>query len=79
VSAIVGREGQALDRPGLAVGQVGCCEAREERQELAYGLVMVEVGDLGLEARRIGADAALERDRDVDQPARQGQALGTKM
>jgi hypothetical protein len=79
MGAVVGGERQPLDRPGLAVGQVAGCEAGKERQELAYRLVMVEVGNLGLEAGRIGVDAALKRDRDVDQAARQGQALGTKM
>src|SRR5204863_131122 len=72
VRAVVGRDVDALDRPALAVRQIGGCQAREECAHLRRALLVIEIGDLRLGARRVGGDIALQRNGNIDDAAGHG-------
>ena len=69
VGAVVGRELNLLDRPAFAVGQVFLLQAGKEGLDLADGVFVGEVLDLGREGGRVGDDVVFEVDREVDELA----------
>ncbi len=56
----------ALHRPALAVGQLVGRQAGEEGAHHRRAFLVADVGDLGLGARGVRGDVALQRNRDVD-------------
>src|SRR5262245_38695941 len=72
VRAIVGGDIDALDRPAFAVGKIAGRKTGKEGADRRRALLVIDVGDLGLVAGRIGGDVALQRYGNVDDAASQG-------
>src|SRR5262249_49742500 len=68
--AVVGREIDLLDRPPLAVRQVLRLQAGKERQHARQALLVIDVLDGRMVARRVGRHIVLQRHGDVDQLSR---------
>src|SRR6516162_4162358 len=72
VRAVMGRDLDALDGPAFAVGKIAGRKARKEGAYHRGAFLVIDVGDPGLEAGRIGGNVALERYGNVDDAAGQG-------
>src|ERR1700730_902389 len=68
--AVVGRELHLLHRPALPVRQILGLEPLEERQQLRQTLLVVEILNGRIGARRIGRRVVLQRYGNVDQFSR---------
>jgi hypothetical protein len=73
--AVVGRELHLLDRPALPVRQVLRLQPLEELQHARQALLVIDVLDGRMPARRIGRHVVLQGNGDVDQFARHGVGL----
>jgi len=72
---IVGRQRDLFDGPALAVRQVLPPEAVEELQHARQALLVIDVLDRRVIARRVGRHVVFERHRDIDQRPRHGHSL----
>ena len=70
--AVVGGELHLLDRPALPVRQIFRLQPLEELQHARQALLVIDVLDGRMAARRIGRHVVLQGDGDVDQLARHG-------
>src|SRR5438874_3396996 len=72
MGAVMGRQLHLLDGPALAIRQILRFQSLEELQHARQALLMVDILDRRMPARRIGWHVVLQRHRDVDQFARHG-------
>src|SRR5213592_3415192 len=70
--AVVGGERYLLDRPALPIRQVFRLQPVEELQHARQALLVIDVLDGRVAARRIGRHVVLQGNGDVDQLARHG-------
>ena len=70
--AVVGGELHLLHRPALAVGQIFRLQPVEELQHSRQALLVIDVLDRRMPARRIGRHVVLQGNGDIDQFARHG-------
>ena len=66
MGAIVGGDGDTLDRPALPVRQVFGAQPRKEGQKIAEALLVADIGDRGNLDRRVGGNVVGEGDRKID-------------
>jgi hypothetical protein len=69
---VMGNELDALDRPGLLVGQIFGLQAGEETREFGHRHFMVDIVDFRPEHGRIRDDVVLQIDRQIDDAACHG-------
>src|SRR3954465_1190805 len=74
--AVVGGQRDLLARPALAIRQILRLEAVEELQHAGQALLVIDVLDRRVIARRIGRHVVSERHGDVDQLPRHGPSSG---
>ncbi len=74
--AVVGRELHELDRPALAIRQVFLLQPVEELQHPRQALLVIDIIDGGMIARRIGGDVVLQGNGDVDEATGHGISSG---
>ena len=70
--AVVGGELHLLDRPALPVRQIFRLQPVEELQHPRQALLVIDVLDGRMPARRIGRHVVLQGNGDIDQLARHG-------
>ena len=70
--AVMGGELHLLDRPALPVRQILGLQSIEELQHARQALLVIDVLDGRMAARRIGGHIVLQGNGDVDQLARHG-------
>src|SRR5882762_5664818 len=75
MGAVMGGELYLLDRPALSVRQIFGLQSVEELQHARQALLMIDVLDGGMPARRIGRHVVLQRYGNVDQLSRHGASL----
>ena len=66
MGAVVCRQGDLLDRPAFAAGQLVARHAGKELQHLIRRLVVTHVIDSGAQPRRIGVLRVFQRVRQID-------------
>ena len=66
----MGRDRDILDRRARLVGQLLALQAGKHLDEILRARLVVEIADRRQHIGRIGSDARLERDRNVDDAAR---------
>src|SRR5437762_7450706 len=67
MGAVMGRERYLFDRPTLAIGQILGLQSFEELQHARQTLLVVDILDRGMIARRIGRYIVLQRHGNIDQ------------
>ena len=72
MGAVVGRELHLLDRPALAVRQILGLQPLEELQHARQALLVIDILDGRMSARRIGRHVVLQRHGNIDQSSRHG-------
>jgi hypothetical protein len=77
MGAVVGGELHHLDRPALSIRKLFGLEPVEELQHSRQALLMIDVLDRGMVARRIGRHIVLQRNGDVDQSSGHGHFLAS--
>src|SRR6266446_8393376 len=72
MGAVVGGKIYLLDRPALSVRKILGLQPLEELQHARQALLVIDVLDRGMPARRIGRHVILQRHGNVDQLSRHG-------
>src|SRR5258705_9194851 len=79
MGAVVGGEIYLLDRPALSVRKILGLQPLEELQHARQTLLVIDVLDRGMPARRIGRHIILQWHGNVDQLSRHGASSGSSI